>query len=172
MPLKEVKAILKNLKIGMYFYLIADGHRTVRFITANGATLHYLTGTGNVRKVGIEYIKAIKVLNTESANVQLLTDEQIEVQAKERTSFPIMCYPNKAIESGCKAKYIEGAKWVREMVATGGISYLEFVVPLPRSEEEIKEILKNKKQALYEICKQTEYVKVGRSWRQGTPKTK
>jgi hypothetical protein len=44
----------------------------------------------------------------------MITIEEIELKAKEETSFPKMCYPDDIIEGQCRKKFIEGAKWILE----------------------------------------------------------
>ena len=46
----------------------------------------------------------------------LLSDEVIELQAKEMTTFPKMCYPTGMMGIQCGAKYNEGAKWARDIL--------------------------------------------------------
>jgi hypothetical protein len=49
----------------------------------------------------------------------MITIEEIELQATAETSFPKMCYPNDIMEGQCRAKYIEGAKWMLEKIKVG-----------------------------------------------------
>ena len=68
--------------------------------------------------INIGWMRAIKYMKNQP--VKDITDEEIEKQATQQTSFPIMCYPDKMMEIQCRIKYIESAKWMRSKMKSNG----------------------------------------------------